>query len=115
METRGLPVQFATVLPSAEKHVLNIRAGCLAQDSDNSPNLSEHVVEVSVSSFNRQLRVRENPDVNVQRFEIGVLGDASDLKGPVGLCDRANGDLVRVDPLRDWCEPSVGEVDLGRT
>ncbi len=64
--------------------------------------------------FDCQLGIGQDPDMNVQRLEVGVLGDASDLEGSVGLGDGANSDLVRVDALWDWCEPSVGEVDLGR-
>ena len=92
---------------------MNIGTGGFTLDPDDSPDLLQHVVEVGVCVLDCQLRVRQDPDVNVQRFEVRVFGDTAELEGTVGLCDGSDGYLVRVNPLRSGCEPAVSEVDLG--
>jgi hypothetical protein len=47
-------------------------------------------------------------------FEVRILCDAADLNGLVGLGERSNRNLMWMEPLRNWREPSVGEMDLAR-
>src|SRR5438093_4155498 len=85
VEAWSFLVELALVLPWAEQEMLYSGPGGFSENSDDATDFSQHIVEVHVGSLDRQLRVRQDPNVDCDLFEVRVFGNATNLEELVGL------------------------------